>query len=162
MRRGEIGVSRVEQQRRAGRGRARRRSPAAAPGVSRKPDESRGRALFSAMRAVMRSTSETRAQRLVHVLRPDRLQARDRLVARAPALARSRSGWCSQWRSSAAAHAGGAVVEQREERRRGLAAQRLGDLEVAPRGGIQAHVFAGALGGDRVTCASAWPCVLPA
>src|SRR4051812_14805915 len=49
----------------------------------------------------------------------------------------------------AAAHAARAFVEQQEKRRRRLAAQRLRDLEVAPRGGVQAHVFAGALGGDR-------------
>ena len=49
----------------------------------------------------------------------------------------------------AAAHAGGAFVEQREQRRRGLAAQGLGELEVAPRGGVEAHVFAGALGAHR-------------
>src|SRR3989442_10122022 len=47
----------------------------------------------------------------------------------------------------AAAHAGGAVVEQREKRRRGLAAQRLGELEVAPGRRVEAHVFAGAFGG---------------
>src|SRR4051812_28103495 len=49
----------------------------------------------------------------------------------------------------AAAHAAGAFVEQREERGRGLAAQRLRDLEVAARGGVEAHVLAGALCAHR-------------
>ena len=49
----------------------------------------------------------------------------------------------------AAAHAAGAFVEQREQRRRRLAAQRLGELQVAARRRVQPQVFAGALGGDR-------------
>ena len=48
-----------------------------------------------------------------------------------------------------AAHAGGALIEQREQRRRRLAAQRLGELEVAPRRRIEAQVLATALGGKR-------------
>src|SRR5258707_2492151 len=49
----------------------------------------------------------------------------------------------------AAAHAAGAFVELREKRRRGLAAQGLADLEVAPRRRIEPHILAGALGGHR-------------
>ena len=48
----------------------------------------------------------------------------------------------------AAAHAGSAVVEEREEGRRRLAAQGLRQLQVATRGCVEAHIFAGALGGD--------------
>ncbi len=43
----------------------------------------------------------------------------------------------------AAAHVGGAGVEQRQQGGRGFAAQGLGDLQVAPRGGIHAHVAVG-------------------
>src|SRR5436853_7599020 len=48
-----------------------------------------------------------------------------------------------------AAHAGGAFIEQREKARRRLAAQGLGELEVAARGRVEAQVFACALGRDR-------------
>ena len=49
----------------------------------------------------------------------------------------------------AAAHAGRAGVEQREQRRRRLAAYRLGELEVAPRRRVHAHVGALVLDGER-------------
>ena len=48
-----------------------------------------------------------------------------------------------------AAHAGGALVQQREQRRRGLAAQRFGDFQVAARRRVHAQVFARALGAHR-------------
>ena len=48
----------------------------------------------------------------------------------------------------ARAHAGGAAVEQREQRGRRLAAQGLGDLEVAAGGGVEAQEGAVTLGGE--------------
>src|SRR5438876_4998375 len=48
-----------------------------------------------------------------------------------------------------AAHAGRAFVEQGEQGRRRLAAQRLGELEIAARRRIEPHVLAGALGLHR-------------
>ena len=45
-----------------------------------------------------------------------------------------------------AAHAACAFVEQRKQRRRGLAAQGLGELEVAPGCGVHAQILPGALG----------------
>ena len=45
-----------------------------------------------------------------------------------------------------AAHAGGAVVEQREKRRRGLAAQGFRQFQISARGGVQPDVLTGALG----------------
>ena len=48
-----------------------------------------------------------------------------------------------------AAGRGGAAVEQREQRRRGVARQGRGDLQVASRRGIERHVFAGRLDVQR-------------
>ena len=48
-----------------------------------------------------------------------------------------------------AARRGRASVEQRQERRGGLAAQRLGDLEIAPRRVVEREEFAGRLDGQR-------------
>src|SRR5688572_16987891 len=48
-----------------------------------------------------------------------------------------------------AAHAGRAFIEQREEGRRGFAAQCLGELEIAARRGVEPDELAGALGADR-------------
>src|SRR5262245_54558352 len=69
-------------------------------------------------------------------------------------MAGAQYGAISQWMmkpvpQQPAAHPGRAFIEEREERRRGLATQRLGELEVAPGRGVEAHVFAAALGADR-------------
>ena len=95
------------------------------------------------MRAVMRSTSEKRRRTLW--IGCEFCRAVDGIVpgGERRAVAQRVMQPVAQ---QAAAHAGRAFVEQREQRRRRLAAQRLGELEVAPRGGVQAHVFAGALG----------------
>ncbi len=50
----------------------------------------------------------------------------------------------------ARAHAGGGGVEHAQQRRRGLAAQRFGELQVAPRGGVELDELAVALGVDRL------------
>ena len=48
-----------------------------------------------------------------------------------------------------AAHAGGAMIEQRQQRGRRLAAQGFGQLQITPRGRIHAHPLAGLLHGER-------------
>jgi hypothetical protein len=53
-------------------------------------------------------------------------------------------------------HAGHAGVEQREQGGRRLAAQGLGQLQVAPGGGVQAQIFGFALDSRPVTWASVW------
>ena len=127
-----------------GRGRAAASTSRAAP---------RGRAggrTSSAMRAVMRSTS---AHSLSVSCRPrcgappappinvcHRIEPRGEHGAVAQRVVQRVA-------QPAAAHAGRAGVEQREERRRGLAAYGLGELEVAARRRIHAHV--GALLLDR-------------
>ena len=70
-------------------------------------------------------------------------------ACRAAAASCARSGCVSQCRSRRLPAGGGAGVEQREQRGRRLAAQRLGDLEVAPRRGVEREVLARALDGKR-------------
>ena len=142
------GLQRVAQHRRAARAAGRQRcarSAGSACSVARRPASSRGRTWRSAMRAVMRSTSLT-----------PRSASRSALEAGADAARRSRRGaavaTCALAQrvrqpvaQRAAAHAGAAGVEQRQQRRRVLAAQRLRQLEVAVRGRRQVEQVAGAL-----------------
>src|SRR5690349_17180997 len=83
----------------------------------------------------------------MHVLRALH-EARDRLVAALERLAIAQRV-VQPVPQQPTAHAGGAVVEQREERRRGLTPKRLRQLEVAPRRGVEPDIFPGTLGRDR-------------
>ena len=109
----------------------------------RRPTSSRGRTWRSAMRAVMRSTSLqplSSARSVCHGpsrRTVDRFQPLLRLGALAPRLQQPAL-------EHAAAHAGHAGVQQRKQRGRVLAAQRLHQFQVAPRGHRQVdqHVVA--------------------
>ena len=67
---------------------------------SRSPDRSRGRAVLSAIRPAMRSTSAT-SRNAAWTARygppPDSPESASTAPWRALTMARSRSGWCSQW-----------------------------------------------------------------
>ncbi len=101
---------------------------------------SRGRALLSAMRVPMRSTSATLAQQgneFCQRLAAIRIQqCGDGAVARGGNRAVGER-MMQAMAQPARAHRGGAGIEQREQRRRRLAAQRFGDFEIAARGGIE-------------------------
>ena len=108
------------------------RTRGSASSVARRPASSRGRTWRSAMRAPMRSTSREMAQRLAQRAvraaeqRGDRVVAVDRDAAVAQRL-RQPLAQC------AAAHAGDAEIDRRQQRRRVAAAQRPRQLEVAVR-----------------------------
>ena len=113
------------------------------------PARSRGRALRSATRVVMRSTSD-------HAEKSSAAAAGGagaRRGAAAPSIAAWRRAQhrCVAQRvvqpvaQAPAAHRGRAAVEQREERGRFGPGQRLGDLEVAARGRVHQHELALAL-----------------
>ncbi len=69
-----------------------------ASSVSRRPDRSRGRADFRAMRVVIRSTSTQGFRYLCASLYDS--HSLSTASRRARKIARSRSGWCSQWDKS--------------------------------------------------------------
>ena len=120
-----------------------------AANVARSPASSRGRTCLSAIRDVMRSTSATlrscRAQRLETAVdqRLDRVEALDRRCAVAL--------WMDQPQPQrAAAHAAAATVEQRQQGRRLVTAQRARDLQVAQRRRRQLEQIAGAFDAERL------------
>ena len=123
----------------------RARSAGSACSVARRPASSRGRTWRSAMRAVMRSTSLTpRSASRSGVEAGVRAAPRSRRAA-APATRALAQRVRQPVAQRAAAHAGAAGVEQRQQRGRVLAAQRLRQLEVAVRGRRQVEQVAGAL-----------------
>ena len=113
---------------------------------SRRPERSRGRADRNAIRAAdaldVRDAAKRRMQRAI---RPLARFAAERATAswRAATTARSRSGWCNQCRSSRLPMPVAHRVEQRHSVGAGVAAERLGELEVAagrrvhPRGSVR-------------------------
>jgi hypothetical protein len=119
--------------------------------LSRRAERSRGRALRRAMRAVMRSTSARRAAPCAADAgrcRPSPDQFGRRPSWRWAAALRSAADGAGV-AQPARAHAGGAGVEQGEQGGRRLAAQGLGEFQVAPGGGVQAQEGALALEGER-------------
>ena len=154
-------------ERRVERRRARRAARAARASVSRRPARSRGRALrkrdarrrCARRRPCARSASRQRAPRARR-----RRATRRCASCRADSARRDRAAdGAASARSSRLPTRGRAVVEQREQRRRRLAAQRLGDLEIAPRRGIERDERARrARRRASRTCASAACCVAPA
>ncbi len=103
-----------------------------ASSVARSPASSRGRTWRSAMRAPIRSTSREMAQRLAQRAVRAAEQRRDRVVPvdRDAALAQRLRQPLAQ---GAAAHAGDAEIDRRQQRRRVAAAQGPRQLEVAVR-----------------------------
>ena len=80
-----------------------------------------------------------------------RRSARSTASSRAlTALSRSVQRMVQRVAQQPAAHAGRAGIEQREQRRRGVAAQGLGELEVAPRRRVHAHEGALLLDHERL------------
>ncbi len=122
----------------------RSRSAGRAANVSRRLDRSRGRADSSARRPVIRSTSaicRSAERRLSRPAFGGAVEQRaDCLMARLRGDRRARR-MMQPMAQQAAAHRGAAGVEQRIERRRFGAAQRLGEFEIAPRRRIEPDVF---------------------
>jgi hypothetical protein len=141
----QAGVARMKQRAPAGA------APAAACRPSRRLARSRGRADSSAMRVVMRSMSGTSP-----AWRTGRPQHRAGPARRSPHGARARRAGRARVvqpvAQQARTHRGAAVIEQREQRRRLLAADGLRQFQVAAGGGVQADEFV--FGLDR-SCARA-------
>ena len=109
------------------------RTSGSASSVARSPASSRGRTWRSAMRAAMRSTSLTCAQRLAQRLDAVAEQRGDRVVALARDPRARAAAASASWRSARLPMPVAQRVEQRQQRRRVVAAQRLRQLEVAAR-----------------------------
>ena len=119
---------------------------------SRRPERSRGRAVRSAMRAGdaldVRHVAQPCVERAVRPVARLAAELLDRFVAGGDDRAVAKR-MVQPLPQQPAAHAGRAPVDPAQQRRCRRAAQRLGELEVAPRRRIHAEIEPVALGRER-------------